>query len=140
MKKILSLILSVAFVLSAFVGCAPTEQAPTVSNKISLCNFEQFEPDFQLIRVVDGFGSVSVNKDEQFVKEGSHILVIKTFDRGAQNPIKNPLLGVWKEFNDQAIVYLRELGLSPKGYKAITDEAMKNQHTDALAQALKELS
>lgn len=71
MKKILSLILSVAFVLSAFVGCAPTEQAPTVSNKISLCNFEQFEPDFQLIRVVDGFGSVSVNKDEQFVKEGN---------------------------------------------------------------------
>jgi hypothetical protein len=100
-----------------------------------------YKPEFET--VIDSLSRIMAQRDatfEQFVKEGSQILVIKTFDRGAQNPIKNPLLGVWKEFNDQAIVYLRELGLSPKGYKAITDEAMKNQKTDALAQALKELS
>lgn len=93
--------------------------------------------------VINTLSKILAQRDstyDQFVAEGSHTVIIKISDRGAENRAKNPLLAIWKELNDQAIVYLRELGLSPKGYKAITDDDMKNQHTDALAQALKELS
>lgn len=73
MKKLLSIILSITLMMTAlsFTGCAPTTETPTESDQIVLANFEQFEPDFQLIRLVDGFGSVSVNKDKKFVKGGN---------------------------------------------------------------------
>ena len=93
--------------------------------------------------VIETLSKILAQRDatfEQFIDEGGHILILKISDRGAENRVKNPLLGIWKELNDQAIVYLRELGLSPKGYKAITDEILKEKKTDALTQALKELS
>ena len=93
--------------------------------------------------VIDTLSKILAQRDatfEQFVEEGSQTVIIRISDRGAENRAKNPLLGIWKELNDQAIVYLRELGLSPKGYKSITDEILKEKKSDALTQALKELS
>ena len=100
-----------------------------------------YKPEFDA--VIDTVSKILSQRDsvyDQFIKEGSQVLVIKKLDRGAENKTKNPLLQVWKDLNDQAIVYLRELGLSPKGYKSITDEVMKGNKPDALAQALKELA
>lgn len=99
-----------------------------------------YKPEFNAI--IDTASKILAQRDlayEQFVDEGSMALVQKISDRGAVNRAKNPLLQVWKDLNDQAITFLRELGLSPRGYKAITDEILKGEKTDALTQALKEL-
>ena len=73
MKKILSLILALvtACTAFAFVGCAPTDQAPT-SNEIVIADFEKFEPDFQLINLMNRFGAIRVNEDTQYVKSGKY--------------------------------------------------------------------
>jgi len=100
-----------------------------------------YKPEFDAL--IDTASKILAQRDatyEQFVEEGSHTLIIKISDRGAENRSKNPLIQIWKELNDQAIVYLRELGLSPKGYKSITEEILKEKKVDALTQALEELS
>ena len=38
--------------------------------KVCLNDFETYKPDFQLIRVLNGFGTIDVNKDPQYVKSG----------------------------------------------------------------------
>ncbi len=52
-----------------------TEQTEEVEQieqpgQIILCNFEQFEPDFQLMRLQNEFGAVNVNHDMNYVKSG----------------------------------------------------------------------
>ena len=71
MKKVLSLLTAVPLMLSAFafVGCK--EKTEESGNKqVVLCDFERFEPDFQLMRLMNSFGAVNVNKDAQYVKSG----------------------------------------------------------------------
>ena len=100
-----------------------------------------YKPEFDA--VIDTASKILAQRDsvyDKFVEEGCEVMITKTSDRGAQNRAKNPLISLWKELNDQVIVYLRELGLSPKGYKALTEEAVKEKKADALTQALKELS
>lgn len=82
-KKIISLALSALFVLGA-VSCKKEEtQAPESENvtalskvendyRVELCNFEQWKPDFSLIRVLEYFGQVSRNKDTNYVKSGKY--------------------------------------------------------------------
>ena len=82
-KKIISLALSALFVLGA-VSCKKdetqnpdTESVTAVSKitndyKVELCNFEQWQPDFSLVRVLRNFGKVSRNKDENYVKSGKY--------------------------------------------------------------------
>ena len=73
MKKLLSLILALVISATTFslVGCAPSQQTPTDSKKIVLADFEQYKPDFQLMRIMNNFGAVNVNKDAQYVKSGT---------------------------------------------------------------------
>lgn len=77
-----------------------------------------------------------------FVAEGSQLIITKTSDRGQQNAAKNPLYVQWTELNTQALAYWRDLGLTPKGLKAINDNAVKSgvkKETD-LTRALKMLA
>lgn len=100
-----------------------------------------YKPEFEA--VIDSASKILAERDavyQQFVDEGCQHLIIRITDRGKENKAKNPLLSLWKDLNDQGITFLRELGLSPRGYKAITDEIMKQAKPDALTQALKELS
>ena len=73
MKKFLSLILSglvFAGVLSA-TGCKPKdENKQDKYEEIVLANFEQWAPDFQILRLMGRFGAVDVNTDANFVKSG----------------------------------------------------------------------
>lgn len=86
MKKILSLILALVtcFTAFAFVGCTPAEQNPT-SNEIVIADFEKFEPDFQLIRLMNRFGAVSVNEDAQYVKSGKYSAKLQPTGSYSQN-------------------------------------------------------
>ena len=55
-----------------FVSCEKEEETAgdTLVGKVCLNDFETYKPDFQLIRVLNGFGSIDVNKDAKFVKSG----------------------------------------------------------------------
>ncbi|MBQ8685057.1 MAG: hypothetical protein IJ514_02655 [Clostridia bacterium] len=62
---------------SASEDGASSEQVQAVSKvsneyRVELANFEQWKPDFSLIRIMENFGKVSRNKDEKYVKSGSY--------------------------------------------------------------------
>lgn len=83
LKKFISLALSALFMLGV-ASCKKEEtQTPetdpvaTMSKvendyRVELCNFEQWQPDFSLIRVLRNFGKVTRNKDENYVKSGKY--------------------------------------------------------------------
>ena len=60
----------------SFAGCKDnkTEGNEVEDNNpakiVTLANFEQFDPDFQLLRLRKGFGAVNVNQDKDYVKSG----------------------------------------------------------------------
>lgn len=76
---------------------------------------------------------------KQFKAEGKHLMVKKISDRGAENMVRNPLITLWDELNKTALAYWRDLGLTPKGLKAIDDAAMKPKKASGLAEVLAEL-
>lgn len=75
----------------------------------------------------------------QFVKEGSQMIVKRVSDRGAVNSAKNPLYVIWNELNSQALDFWKELGLTPKGLKAISEEALKPEKTDPFVEKIDQL-
>lgn len=82
MKK-LSIILIFALLLSLWTGCVQTpssgdssdagnaDSAQTQDGEILLYDFEDYERNFQLMRVCGYFGAVNVNLDKQYVKNGN---------------------------------------------------------------------
>ena len=76
---------------------------------------------------------------QQFVREGSLMVIDRVSDRGAVNSAKNPLYVIWSELNKQALDYWRELGLTPKGLKTITDTSMAEAKGDPLDAVLSKL-
>ena len=78
MKKKIALFLSSMLALTAmsvFAGCkngddSSDSQPQAEPTKIVLSDFETFEPDFQLMRLMNGFGAVEVNTDKTYVKSG----------------------------------------------------------------------
>lgn len=93
--------------------------------------------------VIDALAKILAQRDEiyqHYVDEGSNALVEKTSDRGAVNWVPNPLLTLWKDLNTSALVYWRDLGLTPAGLKRINESAMTKKTTgSALEEALKSI-
>lgn len=82
--------------------------------------------------VIDTLSDILEQRDaaySQFLKEGSNIIVERVSDRGAVNPVKNPLWLSWQDLNSQALKYWDSLGLTPKGLKAISEDAMKKEQS-----------
>lgn len=75
-KRILAFGLSLLMSVSAFgslVACnEPNGETPKEETEITFANFEQWGPDFQLLRVINNFGKVTRNDDKAFVKEGKY--------------------------------------------------------------------
>ena len=72
MKRICMLILalSLAFATAATaIGCNKQETAVSV-NEATLYDFEDYDRNFALMRVMAYFGAVNVNRDEKYVKNG----------------------------------------------------------------------
>ena len=67
-KKLLLFPLAVVFALTGCSGGTPEERK---DKEISLCGFESWAPDFQLIKMMPDFGAVSVNTDAAYVAEGN---------------------------------------------------------------------
>lgn len=92
------------------------------------------------VSVIDTLADILEQRDAaytQFVREGSKIIIERTSDRGAVNSAKNPLWVAWNDLNSQALTYWRDLGLTPKGLKAISDSIQKEE-ANPLDQMLKE--
>ena len=92
--------------------------------------------------VISTLASILEQRDAayaQFVKEGSQMIIERVSDRGAVNSAKNPLYVIWTELNSQALTYWINLGLTPKGLKAITDASAKVEVGDPLDKVLEKL-
>ena len=92
--------------------------------------------------VVDTLADILMQRDRAFAeykKSGAQIVIEHTNKAGATNTAKNPLYTTWKELNDQALSYWRELGLTPSSYKKMTGDGPKREARGGLAAALASL-
>ena len=77
--------------------------------------------------------------DEQFAASGSAPTVLHTNKGGQTNIVKNPILVIRTELNTQAIVLWKELGLTPKGLRALTAEVVQKENDASLEKLLSNL-
>lgn len=92
-----------------------------------------YQPVFE--PAISSTAEILANRDAvyaQFIEEGGQYIITKTSDRGAVNTCKNPLFVLWTELNAQALTYWRDLGLTPKGLKAISEQAVKPKQETAV--------
>ena len=90
--------------------------------------------------VIDTLASILETRDkakEQYEKTGAEPVIMYTNKGGAANPTKNPILATVDELNKTALTYWRDLGLTPKGLKAIDESAVKAKKTPGLQEVLK---
>lgn len=77
---------------------------------------------------------------EKFTSEGGEAVIEHTNKAGATNITKNPALTLLMDCNAQALNYWRDLGLTPKGLRQLSGEAMKEpEQTDTLESVFAEL-
>lgn len=62
-----------------------------------------------------------------YIDSGALPVVQRTNKGGHTNVEKNPILVIYDDMNKTAMLYWKELGLTPKGLKAIDDKAMHAQ-------------
>lgn len=75
-----------------------------------------------------------------YIESGADPIVMRTNKGGFTNMEKNPMLVVYDDMNKTAMTYWKELGLTPKGLKAIDDKAMKSApKKSTLGDALRDL-
>lgn len=55
--------------------------------------------------------------------EGEELIVDRTNRDGQTSRVKNPAFAVWDDLNKSALMYWRDLGLTPAGLKKINEEA-----------------
>lgn len=92
--------------------------------------------------VIDQLAGIMEVKDtaeEEYEASGSSPVITYTNKGGHTNLRKNPALAVINECNQQALAYWRDLGLTPKGYKNLTGEAVDEKKGGTLEAMLKKL-
>lgn len=93
-------------------------------------------------QVIDTLADILEKRDnaqELFKKSGGSTIVKHTNKGGATNLEKNPALVIVDDLNRTALTYWRDLGLTPKGLKAIDEKAMKKEKASAFTELLKNL-
>ena len=75
-----------------------------------------------------------------YIDSGAEPIVMRTNKGGHTNMEKNPILVVYDDMNTTALTYWKELGLTPKGLKAIDEKAMKaGPKKNTLGDALRDI-
>ena len=62
---------------------------------------------------------------------GAPTMIEHTNKAGATNITQNPLIRLWNDLNRDVLTYWRDLGLTPKGLKAIKDSALNKENKSA---------
>lgn len=94
------------------------------------------------LSVIDTLADILERRDsalKQWKDEGCLLTIIKTQDRGAKNPAKNPLLAILQECERDALTYWGQLGLTPSGLRKSFAEDRETAKASMLATALKDL-
>lgn len=74
---------------------------------------------------IDTLAGILEKRDEAaelLAEDGQQIVVEQTNKAGHTNKVKNPAFIVWDDLNKIALVYWRDLGLTPAGLKKINEE------------------
>ena len=74
---------------------------------------------------IDTLAGILQKRDEaaQILDEdGEELIVEQTNKSGFTNRVKNPAFSVWDDLNKSALIYWRDLGLTPAGLKKINEE------------------
>lgn len=74
--------------------------------------------------------------EQKYIDSGSDPVIRYTNKSGNTNMIKNPLLSTYDEMNKTALMYWKELGLTPSAYKKVTGDKPKDGESGGLAAAL----
>lgn len=72
MKKIINYLLLIVMLggcAATFFGCGGAP-VPSDNLTVTIADFEEWAPGFQLMKLMDNFGAVTVNENAEFVKEG----------------------------------------------------------------------
>lgn len=100
-----------------------------------------YQPEFE--KVVDNLANIYEDMDnarEQFVRSGGSIVVEHTNKNGSTNLVKNPFFHAIESLQNNILLYNRELGLTPAGYRKIKGEAaVPEEKRKGLADLLAEL-
>lgn len=80
--------------------------------------------------VITSLAEILETRDQvrKYYKEsGAEPVVQQTNKGGHTNIVKNPILVIYDDMNQTAMQYWKELGLTPKGLKAIDETALKSK-------------
>lgn len=77
--------------------------------------------------------------ENQFYMSNEPMIVERTNARGHTNLEQNPTIRLINDMNRDALTFWRDLGLTPKGLRAITDSATVEVKDDPLDAVLKKL-
>ena len=75
--------------------------------------------------VISTLAGILEKRDEAaeiLAEEGADLVIEQTNKSGFTNMVKNPAYSIWDEMNKTALVYWRDLGLTPAGLKKINEE------------------
>lgn len=104
--------LLMAFGCVGFTSCQEPETNDTLEGRVCLNDFETYKPDFQLIRVLNGFGSIDVNKDARFVKSGEASAMVRPLGAYGSNSSPTayyPLYSKKFEFDHRDLTRIRQV-------------------------------
>lgn len=97
-----------------------------------------YEPFFEL--VIKQLAGIMARRDqiqEEYKLEGSRPVIEHTNKGGNTNLVKNPLLVLINDCNQQALAYWRDLGLTPAGFKKLgNDTSAKAKKTGSFEDLL----
>ena len=118
LNRIISFILGITSAV-ALVSCdtlgnssSSSSSTSTIPESIVYANFEQWAPDFQLIRVQDHAGVVHINKDKQFAKDNQSLLIHPVGSRnGSTGRFIFPLASELFEFDYRDFRIVRKITL-----------------------------
>lgn len=93
--------------------------------KASCVEIGTYRPSFD--QMIDTLAEILERRDEAmdvYKKTGGNPIISHTNKSGATNYVQNPALRLANDLNRDALVYWRELGLTPAGLKKLNDKAL----------------
>lgn len=99
-----------------------------------------YRPEFDM--VIDDLANILVMREnaiQSYIKHGNTTIIEHVNIGGNANLIKNPAVILIIEINQLALAYWRELGLTPKGFKSLGAEVLKDEERAGLDKLIEEL-